>query len=87
MASLGLPGHKEVRLGRPGRAERIKRWKKNRPDAIYVATESPLGYSAGKVAGSFRIPVAAGFHTNFDQYLERCRLRGLPRARPGSRGN
>lgn len=73
-ASWPLPGYKDVRVGLPSSLKLRKRWKKKRPDAIYVATESPLGYSAIKVAREMGIPVAAGFHTNFQQYVKQYRL-------------
>jgi UDP-2,3-diacylglucosamine pyrophosphatase LpxH/glycosyltransferase involved in cell wall biosynthesis len=76
-ASLPLPGYKEVRVGLPGPFKLRKRWLKRRPDAVYVATESPLGSSAIKTANALEIPVAAGFHTNFHQYMEQYRLGGL----------
>jgi UDP-2,3-diacylglucosamine pyrophosphatase LpxH/glycosyltransferase involved in cell wall biosynthesis len=76
-ASVPLPGYKEVRVGLPGNFKLRKRWLKRRPDAVYVATESPLGSSAIKTANSLEIPVAAGFHTNFHQYMEQYRLGGL----------
>ena len=41
-ASVPLPGYKEVRVGLPGPFKLRKRWLKRRPDAIYVATQSPL---------------------------------------------
>lgn len=76
-ASISLPGYKEVRVGLPGPFKLRKRWLKRRPDAVYVATESPLGISAIKAANVLGIPVAAGFHTNFHQYMEQYRLGGL----------
>lgn len=75
--SIPLPGYKEVRVGLPGPFKLRKRWLKRRPDAIYVATESPLGISAIKAARVLGIPVAAGFHTNFHQYMEQYRLGSL----------
>ncbi|GHC64587.1 glycosyltransferase [Roseibacillus persicicus] len=77
LPSIPLPGYKEVRVGLPGRLKLLRRWRKKSPDAVYVATESLLGLSAIKAAAMLRIPVAAGFHTNFDQYLERYNLRTL----------
>lgn len=74
LPSLTLPGYKEVRMGLPGRFKLFNHWKKKRPDVVYVATETPLGYSAVKAAQTLNIPVAAGFHTNFDQYLETYKL-------------
>ncbi len=76
-ASVPLPGYKEVRVGLPESFKLRKRWLKKRPDAIYVATESPLGKSAVKAAKKLGIPVATGFHTNFHEYMERYSLRGL----------
>jgi len=76
-ASFSLPGYKEVRVGLPGPFKLRRRWMKRRPDAIYVATESPLGHSAIKAANALGIPVAAGFHTNFHEYMEQYRLGGL----------
>ena len=73
-ASLPMPGYKEVRVGLPGPFKLRKRWLRKRPDAIYVATESPLGKSALKAARALGIPVATGFHTNFHEYMERYHL-------------
>jgi glycosyltransferase involved in cell wall biosynthesis len=77
VASFSLPGYREVRIGLPGPLKLRKRWFKRRPDAIYVATESPLGKSAVKAAKALGIPVATGFHTNFDEYMERYSLGSL----------
>lgn len=76
-AAVALPGYKEVRVGLPEPFKLRARWLKRRPDAIYVATESPLGKSALKAANALRIPVATGFHTNFHQYMEQYRMGGL----------
>ncbi|MEI6175849.1 MAG: glycosyltransferase [Verrucomicrobiota bacterium] len=77
VASLPLPGYKEVRVGLPKPFELRARWIRRRPDAIYVATESPLGKSALKAANALRIPVATGFHTNFHQYMQQYGMGGL----------
>ena len=76
-ASVPVPGYKEVRVGLPKPFELRARWMKKRPDAIYVATESPLGKSALKAANALGIPVATGFHTNFHQYMEQYGMGGL----------
>ena len=76
-AAVRLPGYKEVRVGLPKPFELRARWMKRRPDVIYVATESPLGVSALKAARALGIPVAAGFHTNFQDYMEHYRMRAL----------
>lgn len=76
-AAVPLPGYKEVRVGLPRPFELRGRWLRKRPDAIYVATESPLGKSALKAANALGIPVATGFHTNFHQYMDQYGLGGL----------
>ncbi|MFM9268832.1 glycosyltransferase family 4 protein [Halomonas elongata] len=71
---FSMPGYREVRLGLPA-GRRLKRlWSEERPDAIYVATEGPLGWSALRVAEKLGIPVISGWHTNFDHY---CRDYGI----------
>jgi len=71
---VALPGYSEVRIGLPSPIKLRQRWKKKRPDVLYVATESPLGISALNAAKELGIPVAAGFHTNFHQYMQKYRL-------------
>jgi UDP-2,3-diacylglucosamine pyrophosphatase LpxH/glycosyltransferase involved in cell wall biosynthesis len=73
-AAVPLPGYKEVRVGLPKPFELRARWMQKRPDVIYVATESPLGGSAVKAANALGIPVAAGFHTNFQDYMGQYRM-------------
>ena len=73
-ASIPLPGYREVRIGLPASLMLRLRWMKRRPDAIYVATESPLGKSAVKAAKILGIPVMTGFHTNFHEYMKRYSL-------------
>jgi UDP-2,3-diacylglucosamine pyrophosphatase LpxH/glycosyltransferase involved in cell wall biosynthesis len=77
VAAVPLPGYKEVRVGLPKPFELRARWLKRRPDAIYVATESPLGKSALKAANALGIPIATGFHTNFHQYMGQYGMGGL----------
>ena len=47
----------------------VRHWRASRPDAIYVATEGPLGWSALRAARRLGIPAATGFHTRFDEYM------------------
>lgn len=78
--SFGLPGYREVRFGFPMKMVLQARWNKNRPDVIYVATETPLGASAISAARALGIPAASGFHTNFQQYVAHYRLPLLEKA-------
>lgn len=83
IGAIKLPGYKEVSIGLPGPIKFRKRWKKKRPDVIYVATESPMGLSAVSVACGLGIPITTGFHTNFHQYMEQYHLKGLQGAAMG----
>ena len=66
---LPLPRYPGLRLGLPAGRVLRQRWRTSPPDAIYVATEGPLGWSAVRAARSLRIPVATGLHTRFDEYM------------------
>ncbi|MCB1236961.1 MAG: glycosyltransferase family 1 protein, partial [Verrucomicrobiae bacterium] len=78
--SVALPGYPEVRVGLPMRLVLQARWFRHRPDVVYVATETPLGHSAINAARALDIPVASGFHTNFQQYMAHYQLPLLERA-------
>lgn len=64
-----LPRYPGLRLGLPATRLLAARWVADRPDAIYVATEGPLGWSALRAARRLGIPAATGLHTRFDQYM------------------
>ncbi|HET6554730.1 MAG TPA: glycosyltransferase family 1 protein [Dyella sp.] len=65
-----LPRYPGLRFGLPAGGLLRERWKRLRPDAIYVATEGPLGWSAIRTARQLGIPAATGFHTRFDTYAD-----------------
>ena len=65
----GLPRYTGLKFGLPATSTLMKEWRTTPPDAIYVATEGPLGWSALRAARKLGIPVATGFHTRFDQYM------------------
>ena len=65
----GLPRYPGLKFGLPATRKLVARWSDNRPDAIYVATEGPLGWSAVRAARRLGIPAATGFHTRFDEYM------------------
>jgi len=67
--SLPLPRYPDLRIGLPATHRLRKAWAEQRPDAIYVATEGPLGWSALRAARRLNIPAATGFHTRFDEYM------------------
>jgi glycosyltransferase involved in cell wall biosynthesis len=68
VAGLGLPGYPGLRFGLPAGRRLLRQWRQQRPDAVHVVTEGPLGWSAVSAARRLGIPVTSGFHTNFDRY-------------------
>ncbi len=69
-----LPGYPSLRFGLPSPRKLTQLWKDSRPDALYIATEGPLGLSALDVAEKLNIPVTSGFHTNFHQYMKHYKV-------------
>ena len=69
VAGANLPRYPGLRFGLPAPKRLARQWQQQRPDAIYIATEGPLGWSALRTARRLGIPVASGFHTRFDEYL------------------
>ena len=67
--SWPLPGYWEIKVGAPWPGEIRRRWAKIRPDVVYIAIETPLGFSAAGAALKLGIPILGGFHTNFSEYL------------------
>jgi len=64
-----LPRYPGLRFGLPAARVLVDHWTRSPPDAVYVATEGPLGWSAMRAAARLGIPVASGFHTRFDHYM------------------
>ena len=69
LRSLPLPRYPGLRIGLPAARSLRADWTARRPDAVYVATEGPLGWSALRAARQLGIPAATGFHTRFDTYM------------------
>ncbi|MBO9716331.1 MAG: glycosyltransferase family 1 protein [Pseudoxanthomonas sp.] len=69
MRGAALPRYPGLRFGLPATRVLVRHWTRSPPDAIYVATEGPLGWSAMRAARRLRIPIASGFHTRFDHYM------------------
>jgi glycosyltransferase involved in cell wall biosynthesis len=77
--TLPLPTYPEIRLSvLPRRAleRQIRAW---RPDAIHIATEGTLGFSARALCLRHAIPFTTSFHTRFPDYV-RARLPFVPEA-------
>lgn len=65
-----LPRYPGLRFGMPARRQLREHWSLNRPDAVYIATEGPLGLSALGAAQRLGIATSAGFHTRFDDFAQ-----------------
>ncbi|MHA6163647.1 glycosyltransferase family 4 protein [Pseudomonas sichuanensis] len=63
-----LPGYPGLQWGEVSVHKLLRRWRRQRPDVLYIATEGPLGLSALRAARRLGISVVSGFHTNFPQY-------------------
>lgn len=65
---LPIPRYPTLRFGLPVAARLWRLWRDRRPDAVHIATEGPLGFSALSAARRLAIPVISSFHTNFHSY-------------------
>lgn len=72
-----LPRYPGLRFGFPAAGRLHRNWRATPPDAIYIATEGPLGWSALNAAKRLGIPACTGFHTRFDDYVGHYGLRWL----------
>lgn len=64
-----IPRYPGLKLGLPAGTRLRRLLREARVDAVYVATEGPLGWSAVGAARAAGVPVACGFHTRFDDYF------------------
>jgi glycosyltransferase involved in cell wall biosynthesis len=78
-----LPGYAGLRMGLFCTGRLKRRWRRERPDVLYVATEGPLGLSAIRAGRDLGIPLTSGFHTNFHEYMRHYRLPLLTRFAEG----
>ncbi len=74
-----LPGYPGLQWGQVSMHRLLRRWRRHRPDVLYIATEGPLGLSALRAARRLGIAVVSGFHTNFPQYSRQYGLGLLAR--------
>lgn len=75
--AMPLPGYPGLRMGFTTTWQMQALYGEFKPDALYVATETPLGIASIRAANKMGIPIVSGFHTNFQTYLEDYALPGL----------
>jgi glycosyltransferase involved in cell wall biosynthesis len=63
-----IPRYPHLRMGLPAKHTLMKLWSQRRPDAVHIATEGPLGWSALQAARQLELPVTTDFRTNFHAY-------------------
>src|SRR5262245_38848103 len=79
--TLPMPLYPEIRLAFVGSKQLGREIATIDPDAIYIATEGPLGWAARGWCRRHNIPFTSGFHTRFADYLAlRLPLPGLETA-------
>jgi glycosyltransferase involved in cell wall biosynthesis len=83
VAGVRLPGYRGLQIGLPAGVALRAAWARRRPDAVYVATEGPLGWSALRAGAALGVPVYSGFHTNFHTYVGHYRAGWLRQAVAG----
>ena len=79
--TLPMPLYPEIRLALTGSQAIGREITTLKPDAIYIATEGPLGWGARAHCRRARLPFISGFHTRFADYITlRLPLPGLAQA-------
>ncbi|MFT3820921.1 MAG: glycosyltransferase family 1 protein [Rubrivivax sp.] len=68
MRGLPIPRYPQLRMGLPARRQLVQLWSRQRPDAVHIATEGPLGFSALQAARHLKLVVTSDFRTNFHAY-------------------
>ena len=67
--SLPCPTYPEIRLAFTGK-ERLRRELCSfGPDAVHIATEGPLGWTARAVCRTRKFPFTSSYHTRFPEYI------------------
>jgi glycosyltransferase involved in cell wall biosynthesis len=69
LPGAALPRYPGLRFGLPAHRALYRHWSNQRPDALYIATEGPLGFSALGASRRLDIPACTGFHTRFDDFV------------------
>ncbi len=68
--SLPIPFRSEYRISLGLSRKARRRLEAFRPTLFHIAVPDILGYRALKLAGTWKVPVVASFHTRYDTYLK-----------------
>jgi glycosyltransferase involved in cell wall biosynthesis len=72
-----VPGYSGIQAGFARSKTLVDAFRQFRSEALYIATEGPLGWSAMRAARKAGLPVITGLHTRFDVYTKHYRLSAL----------
>lgn len=78
IASVPMPGYRDIRLAAPARGTVRQVIERFRPDIVHSATEFMIGRMGQRAALARGIPVTTSYHTDFTKYTESY---GLPMLR------
>jgi glycosyltransferase involved in cell wall biosynthesis len=67
--TIPCPTYPEIRLALPGWRRIAARFAMEKPDAVHIATEGPIGWMVRRYCRARRIPFTKSFHTRFPDYL------------------
>jgi glycosyltransferase involved in cell wall biosynthesis len=73
--TVPCPSYPEIRLAVAPRWGIARLLDRQRPDAVHIATEGPLGHAARAYCRSRNLPFSTAYHTRFPEYVaERFRI-------------
>jgi hypothetical protein len=67
--TVGMPFYPGIRLALPRPSQIARLIAADRPDAIHIATEGPIGLIARRYCQRHGLPVTTSFHTRFPEYV------------------
>ncbi len=67
--TLPLPTYPEIKLAIGARKRVEERFRAFEPEAIHIATEGTLGWTARAVCRRWRLPFTTSYHTKFPEYV------------------
>jgi glycosyltransferase involved in cell wall biosynthesis len=67
--SVALPTYANLRLAIPSRREIARRIESQRPDAIHIATEGPIGFLTRAYCRRRGLPFTSSYTTRFPEYI------------------
>ncbi len=77
--SIPIPSRSEYRISLGLSKTARRRLEAFKPTLIHIAVPDILGYQALKLAGRWKLPVVASYHTRYDTYLKFYGLGGFER--------